>query len=88
MSAKDAGGSARVDEFLTGYIVRTGLCLNYEVTDRIRLGSTDEVCAGPACPQRRLCLSRSLRRHLDDVPSNAWLRQVFDEALQEMGNGP
>ena len=81
-------GTARVDEFLTGYIVRLGLCLNYEVTERIRLGATDEVCAGPACPQRRLCLSRSLRRHLDDVPAHPPLRLVFDEALQEMGNGP
>lgn len=75
-----------VDEFLTGYIVRPGLCLNFDVTDRIRRGGALEVCAGALCPQRRLCLSRSLRRHLDEVPGNPWLRRVFDEALLEMGN--
>jgi hypothetical protein len=75
-----------VDEFLTGYIVRPGLCLNVEVTRGILMGQTDAVCAGPSCPQRRLCLSRSLRLHLDDVAGNAWMRRVYDEALQEMGN--
>jgi hypothetical protein len=75
-----------VDEFLTGYIVGVGLCLNYEVTERIRLGATGVSCLGPGCPQRRLCLSRALRRHLDEVPSNQWLRQVYDVALLEMGN--
>ena len=75
-----------VDEFLTGYIVRSGLCFNVEVTRGILMGQTDAVCAGPSCPQRRLCLSRSLRLRLDDVAGNAWLRRVYDEALQEMGN--
>jgi hypothetical protein len=75
-----------VDEFLTGHIVRPGLCLNVEVTRGILMGQTDAVCAGPSCPQRRLCLSRSLRLHLDDVAGNAWIRRVYDEALQEMGN--
>jgi hypothetical protein len=75
-----------VDEFLTGYIVRPGLCLNVEVTRGILMGQTDAVCAGASCPQRRLCLSRALRRHLDDVAGNAWMRRVYDEALQEMGN--
>jgi hypothetical protein len=75
-----------VDEFLTGYIVRPGLCLNVEVTRGILMGQTDAVCAGASCPQRRLCLSRSLRRHLDDLSGNAWMRRVYDEALQEMGN--
>lgn len=77
-----------IDAFLTGSIVRPGLCLNYDVTERIRLGGTDEACAGRICPQRRLCLSRTLRRHLDDVPGNPSLRRVFEEALSEMGNGP
>ena len=40
-----------VDEFLTGHIVGPGLCLNFEVTDRLRLGSSDEVCLGTVCPQ-------------------------------------
>ena len=75
-----------VDEFLTGYIVRPGLCLNFDVTNRIRQGGALQVCAGALCPQRRLCLSRSLRRHLDEVSGNSWLRRVFDEALLEMGN--
>jgi hypothetical protein len=75
-----------VDEFLTGYIVRPGLCLNVEVTRGILMGQTDAVCAGASCPQRRLCLSRSLRLNLDDVAGNAWMRRVYDEALQEMGN--
>ena len=77
-----------VDEFLTGYIVGHGLCLNFEVTDRLRLGASDEPCLGPVCPQRRLCLSRALRRHLDTVAQDPWLRRVYDEALQEIGNGP
>jgi hypothetical protein len=80
------GAPCLVDEFLTGYIVRPGLCLNVEVTRAILLGQPDAVCAGLSCPQRRLCLSRSLRRHLDEVAGNAWLRRVYDEALQEMGN--
>jgi hypothetical protein len=80
------GAPCLVDEFLTGYIVRPGLCLNVEVTQAILMGQADAVCAGTACPQRRLCLSRSLRRHLDEVAGNAWLRRVYDEALQEMGN--
>lgn len=83
----DATTSATgVDEFLTGYIVLPGLCLNFDVTERLRLDGALQVCAGVLCPQRRLCLSRSLRRHLDEVPSNPWLRRVFDEALLEMGN--
>jgi hypothetical protein len=77
-----------VDEFLTGYIVGPGLCLNFEVTERLRLGASDEACLGPVCPQRRLCLSRALRRHLDTVAQDPWLRRVYDEALQEIGNGP
>lgn len=82
-----APSATGIDEFLTGYIVRPGLCLNFDVTDRIRLGGALEECAGARCLQRRLCLSRSLRRHLDEVPGNSWLRRVFDEALLEMGNG-
>jgi hypothetical protein len=78
--------SSLVDEFLTGYIVRPGLCFNVEVTRGILMGQTDAACAGPSCPQRRLCLSRSLRLHLDGVAGNAWMRRVYDEALQEMGN--
>ena len=85
-TAGEATWVPKVDEFLTGYIVREGLCLNFDVTDNIRLGSVDEVCLGATCPQRRLCLSRSLRRHLDAVPGNPWLRTAFDEALLEMGN--
>ncbi|HVG97626.1 MAG TPA: hypothetical protein VNK05_12040 [Chloroflexota bacterium] len=77
-----------VDEFLTGYIVGPGLCLNFEVTDRLRLGSSDEVCLGQVCPLRRLCLSRALRLQLDAVAGNPWLRRVFEESLQEIGNGP
>jgi hypothetical protein len=83
-----AGESSLVDGFLTGHIVRPGLCLNVEVTQAILMGQKDAVCAGSACPQRRLCLSRSLRRHLDDVGGSAWMRRVYDEALQEMGNSP
>ena len=80
--------SALVDHFLTGYIVHVGLCLNFDVTERIRLGGVEEQCAGPVCPARRLCLSRALRRHLSEVHENARLRGVFDVALQEIGNGP
>ena len=80
-------GLERVDEFLTAAIVKAGLCLNYDVTYRILQGSTSETCAGPACPQRRLCLSRTLRRYLGAVSSDAELRDVYDAALQEMGSG-
>jgi hypothetical protein len=82
----EATWTPKVDEFLTGYIVREGLCLNFDVTNDIRLGVVDADCLGATCPQRRLCLSRSLRRHLDAVPGNPWLRTAFDEALLEMGN--
>jgi hypothetical protein len=85
-SAGEATWVPKVDEFLTGYIVREGLCLNFDVTDSIRLGAADAVCLGPTCPQRRLCLSRTLRRHLDAVPGDPWQRTAIDEALMEMGN--
>ena len=75
-----------VDEFLTGYIVGQGLCLNGEVTGRILYGETDVPCARQECPRRRLCLSRALRLHLDGVPGNGWMRRVYEEALLEMGN--
>ena len=77
-----------IDEFLTGYIVGPGLCLNFEVTERLRLGASDAGLPRPGLPQRRLCLSRALRRHLDAVAGDPWLRPVYDEALQEIGNGP
>jgi hypothetical protein len=77
-----------IDEFLTGYVVGAGLCLNYDVTYRMLLGSNTENCAGPACSLRRLCLSRALRRHLDAAAQDPWLRGVFDVALLEIGNGP
>jgi hypothetical protein len=77
-----------VDEFLTDYIVGVGLCLNESVADRILYGSTAEVCVGTACPQRRLCLSRTLRRHLGDLPGEPRLRPIFDAALLELGNVP
>jgi hypothetical protein len=86
--AADRQSQGLVDEFLTGHIVGPGLCLNHQVTERILMGSTDEVCVGTSCPQRRLCLSRALRRQLDAVTGNAWLRRVYDEALQEIGNCP
>lgn len=81
-------GGLVVDEFLTAQIVRQGLCLHPEVTDRIRLGSLEEMCLGASCPLRRLCLSRALRRHLDGVPARPDLRALFEVALCEMGNGP
>jgi hypothetical protein len=80
-------GIERVDEFLTAAIVRSELCLNYDVTFRILQGSAGETCAGSACPQRRLCLSRTLRRYLGAVSADTNLRDVYDAALQELGNG-